>query len=417
MTSALIQDLQARGLIHNSTDIDELAKVLDSGPQRLYLGVDPTASSMHIGNLVGLVTLRRFIEAGHEAIALAGGSTGMVGDPSGRSDERNLLDSDTLQQNLAGIKAQFTSILGDGVIMVNNYDWTAPVGVLDFLRDVGKHVTVNQMLARDSVKSRIESENGISFTEFSYMLLQAFDFWFLYTDLDCVMQVGGSDQWGNIVSGIDLIRRREQGHAHGLTWPLVTRSDGAKFGKTAEGSVWLDPELTLPYEFHQYFLRVDDRDVEHYLNIFTLVEIDEIKQIMQSHLQDPSQRIAQRRLADEVTAFVHGRAEVKKANLAAKALFGREALDAESAEALRGIVAETSISKDAMQGEGGLVELLVASGLCTSKSDARRKLKENQISVNGTKTASENITPSDFLEGRIMVLQRGKKARHLVTVL
>jgi len=260
--AGVLDDLDERGLVHDTTDRQALQALLSAPPAVLYLGIDPSASSLHLGNLIGVLVLRRFAEAGHRPLALVGGATGMVGDPSGRSDERNLLDAETLESNVTSIRRQYARFAGVAEAdVVNNHDWTAPVGVIEFLRDVGKHVTVSQMLARESVRSRLDSTQGISYTEFSYMLLQAFDFWWLHTHHGCRLQVGGSDQWGNIVAGIDLIRRRSGSVAHGLTWPLLTRADGQKFGKTAEGTIWLDSERTLPFDLHQYLLRTDDADV------------------------------------------------------------------------------------------------------------------------------------------------------------
>lgn len=346
----------------------------------------------------------------------------MVGDPGGRSEERNLLDNETLAHNLEGISRVLKRFLdfdsGDAneAEMVNNYDWTGPVGVIDFLRDVGKHVTVNQMMAKDSVRSRLESENGISFTEFSYMLLQAFDFWWLYENKNCVMQMGGSDQWGNITAGTDLVRKRSQGQAFALTWPLLTRADGAKFGKTADGAMWLDADRTLPYEIHQYFLRVADSDVEQMLMWFTLMSVDEVRALMVEHEKSPSDRLAQKRLADEALTIIHGQDAVRQSNLAAAALFGGETLNAEMAESLRGIVPETEVAASVLDQEQNLVGLLVDSGLCTSRGDARRKIGENQISINGTKTDQDHVGSEAIIDGRFLLLQRGKKARHLVVI-
>ncbi|MEM7092500.1 MAG: tyrosine--tRNA ligase [Actinomycetota bacterium] len=422
MTSDLLADLDARGLIHDTTDRDALAAALDAGMVTLYVGFDPTADCLHLGNYIGILALRRFQLAGHKPLALAGGSTGMVGDPGGRSEERNLLDAETLAHNLAGISAVlerflvFDSGAANDAELVNNYDWTGDVNVLDFLRDVGKHITVNQMMAKDSVKSRLESEHGISFTEFSYMLLQAFDFWWLYENKGCTLQGGGSDQWGNITAGTDLIRKRSGGSAHALTWPLLLRSDGAKFGKTADGALWLAADRTLPYELHQYFLRVPDDDVERMLLQLTLLPVDEIAAVMDEHRAAPEQRIAQRRLADQALTEIHGADAVRRANLAAEALFGGGELTGEMAESLRGIVPETGVSSSALDDEQSLIGLLVDSGLCSSRSDARRKLGENQISVNGAKTQAEAIEGADLIDGRYLLLQRGKKARHLVVV-
>jgi tyrosyl-tRNA synthetase len=395
------------------TDEAALRSRLDEGPITLYCGFDPTADSLHIGNLVPLLLLRRFQEFGHRPIALAGGATGMVGDPSGRSDERNLLDSDALGRNLAAIRAQLEAIvdLDDGGVLVDNREWTVGVDVLDFLRDVGKHVTVNTMLAKESIRSRIEGEQGISFTEFSYMLLQANDFVELHARHGCELQVGGSDQWGNITAGIDMIRRRHHVHVHGLTVPLVTRSDGAKFGKTAEGAIWLSPARTLPYEFHQYFLRTDDRDVERFLLQLTLLPVSQVSEVMAEQERAPEDRHAQGVLADEVTALVHGATEVRRARLAAAALFGGAELDGEGLEALRGIVPETELSEPLGPDEP-VVELLVATGVCSSKGDARRTIDQGGIRVNGEKVSSSADAVS-FLDDRFALVQRGKKQRHL----
>jgi len=419
----LLDDFEARGLIHDTTDRASLAAALNEGMVTVYVGFDPTADTLHLGNFIGILAMRRFQLAGHKPIALVGGSTGMVGDPGGRSEERNLLDEQTLQHNVAGIHAtlsrflDFDSGAANQAKLVNNFDWTGDVTALDFLRDVGKHVTVNQMMAKDSVRSRLDSENGISFTEFSYMLLQAFDFWWLFENESCAMQMGGSDQWGNITAGTDLIRKRSGGSAHALTWPLLTRSDGAKFGKTADGALWLHPERTLPYELHQYFLRVPDEDVRAMLLTLTLLPVEEIDQIMAAHESAPEQRAAQRQLADAATALVHGDADVAKANLAAAAMFGSDPITAEMAEAMRGIIPESTVPSGILATEQNLVELLIATELCTSKSDARRKLGENQISVNGTKVQDEAIDANaSLLDNRYLLIQRGKKARHLVVV-
>jgi len=411
--SAILDDLRARGLVQDMTDEAALRARLDDGPITLYCGFDPTADSLHIGNLVPLLLLRRFQDFGHLPIALAGGATGMVGDPSGRSDERNLLDSDALGRNLAAIRAQLTQIvdIDDGGMLVDNREWTVGVDVLDFLRDVGKHVTVNTMLAKESIRSRLDGEQGISFTEFSYMLLQANDYVELHARHGCELQVGGSDQWGNITAGIDMIRRRHQAHVHGLTVPLVTRADGAKFGKTVEGAVWLSPEKTLPYEFHQYFLRTDDRDVERFLLQLTLLPVERVAEVMAEHERAPESRHAQGVLADEVTALLHGEAEVRRARLAAGALFGGADLDAEGLEALRGIVPET-VLPEPLGDDEPVVDLLVATGVCSSRGDARRTIEQGGIRVNGEKVAA-GTDLVEFVEGRFALVQRGKKQRHL----
>ena len=346
--AALLADLRARGLVHDHTDERELTALLDDPGVTLYLGIDPTADSLHVGHLVGVLVLRRFQEAGHRPVALVGGATGMVGDPSGRSEERTLLDAETLAANRAGIRAQLERLLDfegpAAARLVDNQDWLGGVTLLEFLRDVGKHATVNQMVAKDSIRRRMDGEGGISFTEFSYMLLQAFDFWWQFERFDCRLQVGGSDQWGNITAGIDLIRRRSGGSAHGLTWPLMTRSDGAKLGKTAEGAVWLDPERTLPYELHQHLLNVDDSDAGLLLRRLTMIPVAEIAEITAAHEAEPHRRLAQRALADSVCELVHGAAALDRARLAAATLFGSGTISGPGLDALRGIVPETAVT-------------------------------------------------------------------------
>ncbi len=329
--AAILDDLAARGLVHDTTDPDLLRARLDDGPIVVYGGFDPTADSLHIGSLVPLLLLRRFQLFGHRPIALAGGATGMIGDPSGRSDERNLLDGPTLDRYVAGIKAQLEQFLDFSpgptqAELVDNREWTEPVSILEFLRDVGKHITVNVMLAKESVQARVESESGISYTEFSYMLLQANDYRWLHRHRQCELQVGGSDQWGNITAGIDLVRRTSGHHVHGLTVPLVTKADGTKFGKSVEGAVWLDPARTSPYAFYQYFVNSDDRDVRRFLLQLTLLPVDEVDRIMEVHDKAPERREAQRALAGAVTALVHGEAAAIEAQ-AASSGFTRASAD------------------------------------------------------------------------------------------
>ena len=416
--ASILDDLQARGLIHDTTDLDALRKRLDEGPITLYQGIDPSASSLHIGNYVGVLALRRFQDHGHNVIVLVGGSTGMVGDPGGRSEERNLLDEDSLATNIAGIRGQLEKLVdfapASGTVeMVSNYDWTKDVSILDFLRDVGKHVTVNQMVARDSVKSRMESEHGISYTEFSYMLLQAFDYWWLHTNKACELQVGGSDQWGNIAQGVDLIRRREQNHVHALTWPLITRADGQKFGKSVSGAVWLDPERTSPYEFHQYWMNTDDRDVERFLLQLTLLPVEEIQSIMAEHAEAAHERKAQQRLADAVTELIHGADAVASATLAASVMFGSVVPSAEELLSLRGVVPEAVVAA-ADLGDEPFVDLLTASELASSKRDARQALKDGAVRWNGEKVDG---TDSTMLEsGAVAMLQKGKRNKRLVVI-
>ncbi|MBT69482.1 MAG: tyrosine--tRNA ligase [Acidimicrobiaceae bacterium] len=424
----ILEDLTLRGLLQDSTDQTALQERLEQGPITLYCGFDPTADSLHLGHLVPLLTLRRFQDAGHRPIALAGGATGMVGDPSGRSEERNLLDQNELSSNVAAVAAQLESFLsfdaeskkkGIAALLVDNREWTVEVNVLDFLRDVGKHVTVGTMLSKESVKTRLASEQGLSFTEFSYMLLQANDFFELHKNHECEMQIGGSDQWGNITAGIDMIRRRSSAIAYGLTVPLVTRSDGAKFGKTAEGTVWLDSKRTLPYELHQYLINVDDRDVEKLLLQLTLVSVSEISELMLDHRKSPEDRSAQQRLATEVCRLVHGDEEAEQALLATQGLFGSKSNSEDSLEALRGIVPETEVrASDLKQGEESLIDVLVLSGLCSSRGDARRTIAAGGISVNGDRQATDAVSlPNDLLlNGDYVLIQKGKKNRHLLVI-
>lgn len=424
----ILEDLTLRGLLQDSTDQAALQERLEQGPITLYCGFDPTADSLHLGHLVPLLTLRRFQDAGHRPIALAGGATGMVGDPSGRSEERNLLDQNELSSNVAAVAAQLEAFLsfdaeskkkGIAALLVDNREWTAEVNVLDFLRDVGKHVTVGTMLSKESVKTRLASEQGLSFAEFSYMLLQANDFFELHKNYECEMQIGGSDQWGNITAGIDMIRRRSSAIAYGLTVPLVTRSDGAKFGKTAEGTVWLDSKRTLPYELHQYLINVDDRDVEKLLLQLTLVSVLEISELMLDHRKSPEDRSAQQRLATEVCRLVHGDEEAEQAILATQGLFGSQSNSEDSLEALRGVVPETEVrASDLKQGEESLIDVLVLSGLCSSRGDARRTIAAGGISVNGDRQATDAVSlPNDLLlNGDYVLIQKGKKNRHLLVI-
>ena len=425
--AGILDDLVARGLVQDSTDLGTLRQRLDEGPITVYCGFDPTADSLHVGHLVPLLLLRRFQDSGHRPIALAGGATGMVGDPSGRSEERNLLDGVTLTNNVEAVAGQLRSFLRfDGdlapddqpAVLVDNREWTVGVGVLEFLRDVGKHVTVGTMLGKESIRARLAGDQGISFTEFSYMLLQANDFFELHERLGCELQVGGSDQWGNITAGIDMIRRRKAASAHGLTVPLVTRADGAKFGKTADGTLWLDPVRTLPYELHQYFVNVDDRDVERLLLHLTLVPVEEVAAVMASHQQAPELRVAQQRLADEVCTLVHGEGETARARLAAQGLFGAEPPTGAVLEALRGIVPETSVAVDDLTGAESLVDVLVTSGLCGSKGDARRTLSGGGVSVNGRRQdpGAVALPPDALVDGRYVLLQKGRRNRHLLVL-
>jgi tyrosyl-tRNA synthetase len=416
MTTALIADLEWRGLIAQSTDPKALLEELNSGPTSFYIGFDPTAPSLHVGNLVVLLVMRRFQLAGHKPLPLVGGATGLVGDPSGRNEERTLNDSAIVEQWVARIRTQLSKFLSfetgaNAAVMTNNLDWTAPISALTFLRDVGKHFSVNQMLAKDSVSSRLES-GGISYTEFSYQVLQAFDFLELYRRHNCRLQLGGSDQWGNIVAGLDLIRKVEGGAAHCLTIPLMTKSDGTKFGKTAGGSVWLDPEMTSPYAFYQFWLNSDDADVPKYLKVFSFKSRAEIEELIAAHEENPGARNAHRALAQELTTLVHGADECEGAERAAKALFGQADLNELDEKTLASALAQlprTTIAR----GEAlpTWVDLLAATGVVDSKSAARRIVKEGGAYLNNQKVITEDAAPSvnDLLFGRFLLLRKGKR--------
>ena len=416
----LLQDLDARGLIHDSTDRAALIERLNQGPIGVYVGFDPTADSLHAGNLLGQVMLRRFQLAGHRPVVLAGGATGMVGDPGGRSEERNLLDRETLNHNVACVKKQLEKILEfDGPVaarMVDNATWTEPMGTLEFLRDVGKHFTVNQMVAKESVRARMESENGISFTEFSYMLLQANDFRHLCEFENVEMQMGGSDQWGNITAGTDLIRRRLTKSGYGLTWPLLTRSDGQKMGKSVHGALWLDPEKTSPYEFRQYWVQLPDEDVERFLLQLTLRSVDDIASLMAEHRAAPEKRLAQRALATDVTTLVHGAAAEQAAAEAAQVLFGGDPTTA-SAEALAVVAREVPSSEVTREQLGDHIAVLVQTGLAASNGEARRTLTQKGFKANGqTFEETKSLLEVDLLHGRYILLRKGKTNFHLLTV-
>ena len=418
MSVTVLEDLEARGLVHDTTDRGELAALLEAGPVSVYYGCDPTGDSLHIGHLVGLLILRRFQDAGHRPVALVGGATGMIGDPSGQSEERNLLDADTLGLNVAAIKAQIGRILDfeeRGAVLVDNREWTEGVPLLAFLRDIGKHVTVNQMLARESVRARLAGERGISYTEFSYMLLQANDYLWLHDNLGVELQIGGSDQWGNIVSGIDLVRR-VRGHAvHGLSWPLVTDPAGAKLSKTTgAGGVWLDPSKTSPYRFYQHWMQTDDRRVRQDLARFTLLPMAEVDEVAAAHAKAPELRRGQRRLAAEVTRLVHGEAAAAAAEEASQVLFGGSPADA-GPEALGAVAAEVPHAPlppdDDLAAGADLVALLVDAGLASSRADARRSLEAGAVSVNGARVGpGHRIRAEDALYGRYVLLRKGKRS-------
>jgi tyrosyl-tRNA synthetase len=411
----LIADLRARGLIHNSTDPDALAARLAEGSIALYVGFDPTADSLHVGHLVGQLFMRRFQLAGHRPFPLAGGATGMIGDPGGRSEERNLLDDETLRHNVTCIERQLGKLLDFEpgpyrATLVNNADWTADVSMLHFLRDVGKHFTVNQMIAKESVKARIESEHGISYTEFSYMLLQANDFRHLYEAHGVELQAGASDQWGNIVAGVELIRRRLGATAHAITHPLMLKSDGTKFGKSVGGSVWLDPVRTSPYRFHQFWLQCDDDMIGTYLHMLSLRPVDEIAALVASHADAPERRGAQRALADELTALVHGEAARAAATAAAEVLFGGDPAAAPDA-ALEVVAAEVPSVDIPADLDGIRVhELLVDAGVAKSNSEVNRLLGQGAVRA-GSRVLGDDgaLATSDLVRGRFLVIRKGRR--------
>jgi tyrosyl-tRNA synthetase len=418
-TTDLLDDLEARGLIADTTDRAALRARLAAGPVTLYCGFDPTADSLHVGSLLGLIALRRFAEAGHRPLVLAGGATGMIGDPSGRSNERNLLDEATLSANVAAIKAQITRLLGpsEGWELVDNLDWTGPLTLLDFLRDVGRHVTVNQMIAKESVKARMQSEHGISYTEFSYMLLQAHDYWWLHAERGCELQVGGSDQWGNITAGIDLVRRRSAQAVHGLTWPLLLRADGTKFGKSAAGeNIWLDPARTSPYRFFQYWLQVGDDEVERLLARLTLLPLDAIADVVAEHQAAPQRRHAQRVLARELTALVHGPSEATTAEAAGAALFGGSVDDLDEAtfEVLSSEVPTVRVPRaELLEAQPGA--LLHRAGLAASASEGHRAVKQGGFYVNNERrTAEDRVSGADLRFGRYLLVRRGRREQALL---
>jgi tyrosyl-tRNA synthetase len=412
----LLADLEARGLVQDSTDRDALRARLAEGPITLYYGCDPTAASLQMGNLIGLLVLRRFADAGHNPIALAGGATGMIGDPGGRSSERNLLDADTLATNLAGIKRQIARIVGEEVPLVDNNAWTGELPLLAFLRDVGKHVTVNHMVAKESVKTRMTSEHGISYTEFSYMLLQANDYWWLHAHEGCELQIGGSDQWGNIVLGVDLIRRRERAHVHALSWPLLLRSDGQKFGKSAGGdTLWLDAGMTSPYQLFQYWMQVPDADVRRYLLQLTLLPVEECHAIADAHETAPEKREGQRHLARANVAIVHGPDAARAAEEASEILFGAGDPLLASEETFASIAGE--VPTTLLRAAGApVVDLLAETGLTKSKGEARRALEQGGVYVNGQPVVGLDATVAekDLLHGRWLLLRRGKRTYHPV---
>ncbi len=423
----IIEELEWRGLVSDCTDREALTQRLAKGAVTLYCGFDPTADSLHVGNLVPLLALRRFQQFGHKPIIVAGGATGSIGDPSGKSAERQLLTHEQLKANIEGVKKQLAGFLefdgeANAALLVDNADWTAPLSFLDVLRDVGKHFKVNAMVAKESVRARMEDRDvGISYTEFSYMILQALDFHHLCVQHECELQIGGSDQWGNITAGIDLIHRRQNRQAFGLTLPLITNADGSKFGKTEAGAVWLDVARTSIYQFYQYWVRVDDRDVVRYLNFFTFLHRDDVDALARQHSEQPQARIAHKALAKEVTALAHGEAAANEAIRASEILFGGE-LDGITEATFREIAGEVpthEIRLDRFGGEGlWLPELLHEAGLAQSRGQARKDVKGGGAYVNNRRTDDEQhkLQSGDLLFGKYLLLRRGKRNYAVVLV-
>ena len=411
----LLDDLKWRGLIAQTTDEAALRESLKK-PITLYIGFDPTAPSIHVGNLVVLLVLRRFQLAGHNPIPLVGGATGLVGDPSGKNDERTLNTTDVVQEWVARIRTQLEKFLDfqtpvNPAVMANNLDWTAPLSAIDFLRDIGKHFSVNQMLSKDAVSSRL-NKDGISYTEFSYQVLQAMDYLELYKRYNCSLQLGGSDQWGNITAGLDLIRRVEGGSAHALTIPLLTKADGTKFGKTAGGAVWLDPAMTSPYAFFQYWLNSDDADVIDFTKVFSFKSRDEIEALAARHNENPGAREAHRELARELTSLVHSPEIAERVEVAARALFGQADLSELDEATLSSAIAELPKTTVSASNEMPTwVDLLVETGVVDSKSAARRIVKESGAYLNNEKVIGEDfrLEKSHFLCGKYAILRKGKR--------
>ncbi|WP_299211377.1 tyrosine--tRNA ligase [uncultured Dokdonia sp.] len=431
MIKNFVQELQWRGMVHDAMPNTE--EHLMEAMRSAYVGFDPTADSLHIGNLVPIMLLAHFQRAGHKPVALVGGATGMIGDPSGKSSERNLLDEKTLRHNQECVRNQlsqfleFTSGAANEAVMVNNYDWMKEFSFLDFIRDVGKHITVNYMMAKDSVKNRLsgESADGMSFTEFTYQLVQGYDFLHLYQNYDCSLQMGGSDQWGNITTGTELIRRIGRGKGYALTCPLITKSDGSKFGKSEGGNVWLDAKRTSPYKFYQYWLNTSDEDAEKYIKIFTFLNQQEIEALVELHKEAPHQRALQRKLAEEVTVTVHGEEALENAIKASNILFGKstgedlKALDeATFLDVFEG-VPQAEVAASEIEGGLDIIGALAEkTGFLKSNGEARRALKENSISVNKEKVTEDfKITKEHLISDTFILLQRGKKNYFIIKVI
>jgi len=426
MTNAFIEELRWRGMIQDimpGTE-EQLNKEITSA----YIGFDPTADSLHIGSLVPILLLVHLQKAGHKPYALVGGATGMVGDPSGKSEERNMLSEDILAKNVAGVKAQlekflqFDPSLPNAAVMVNNFDWFKNISFLDFIRDAGKHITVNYMMAKDSVKKRLESDNGMSFTEFTYQLVQGYDFYWLYKNKNCKLQMGGSDQWGNIVTGTELIRRKEGGQAFAFTCPLIKKADGTKFGKSEQGNIWLDAAKTSPYQFYQFWLNASDADAEVWIKIFTFLNRHSINDLIKTHTENPAERLLQKTLAKEITVFVHGMEEYEKAIETTAKLFASQNASAENLSEddlnnMEGIV-KTDFSKERLTEGMDVINFLAETQIFTSKGDARKMIQGGGVSINRKKveTVDMKIESSLLLHHKYLLVQKGKKNYYLINV-
>lgn len=425
-----VEELRWRGMLHDM--MPETEEYLLKNKTTGYIGFDPTADSLHIGSLVPIIILMHFQKAGHSPIALLGGATGMVGDPSGKSNERNLLDETTLNKNIAGVKAQLTRFLNfdstseNAAELVNNYDWMKDIYLIDFVRDVGKHITVNYMIAKDSVKKRLspDSKTGMSFTEFTYQLFQGYDFYHLYKEKNCMLQMGGSDQWGNITTGTELVRRKAQGKAYALTCKLITKADGSKFGKTDDGNIWLDADRTSPYKYYQYWLNTSDEDAEKYIKIFTFLNKETIETLIAEHKKAPHLRILQKRIGEEVTIMTHGEEAYENAIKASNILFGKstaedlKTLDEQTFLDVFEGVPQTAIDRLVIENGLEIVPAFSDNGFLKSNGEVRRALKENSISVNKEKVKDDRIiTTSDLIADKFVLLQRGKKSYFLLKVM
>ena len=430
MATNFVKELEWRGMLHDAMPGTE--NYLLEGMQSAYVGIDPTADSLHIGHLVGVMMLRHFQLAGHKPYALIGGATGMIGDPSGKSAERNLLDEETLRHNEEALKAQlsrfldFESDVDNAAVLVNNYDWMKDFSFLDFIRDVGKHITVNYMMSKDSVKKRLsaEAKEGMSFTEFTYQLVQGYDFLHLYKKHNCTLQMGGSDQWGNITTGTELIRRIGGGKGYALTCPLITKADGTKFGKTESGNVWLDANRTSPYKFYQYWLNTSDADAEKYIKIFTFISKEAIEELILKHQEAPHLRLLQKKLAEEITVMVHSQEDLDNAVKASAILFGKstsedlkELNEKTFLDVFEGVPQAAISATDIENGMDMIAALAAKTGFLGSNGEARRELKQNSISVNKEKVKEDFlIKKTDLIDGKYVLLQRGKKSYFVLVV-